>query len=76
MLIELLNLTIVIGKVGQIAFLMEIKNGNEEVNPAGHFTWLKQKWKNFHLVAHIEDFAKTNHYFWLVSTLRLLNLLQ
>ena len=41
MFIKLLNLIIVVGWVGKIAFLMELENGDEEIDPAGHFTWLK-----------------------------------
>jgi hypothetical protein len=41
MFIKLLNLIIVVGWVGEIAFLMELENSDEEIDPAGHFTWLK-----------------------------------
>jgi hypothetical protein len=41
MFIELLNHVPVISWVSEITFLMELEDSNEEIDPLGHFTWLK-----------------------------------
>lgn len=69
MLIQLCDLRWIICWVSQISLFLQIKDLNEEIDPARNFTWLNQVWLDLDMVTHVENLAQTNHDFRLIWTL-------